>query len=107
MKDWIAMPSYNVKNKKTGKITEIFMGISEMEQYKLDHPNVEILCGAPLIHSGAGLGLRSMRGDQHFKDKLKAIDKANPGNTLNQFAKFKKTNKINIPCLDNCKVKNV
>ncbi len=82
------MPIYRIKNKKTGKIKELFMGIAEMEVYEKEHPNEEVLCGAPMLHTGAGLGLKSSRTDDSFKETLKQIDKANPGNTLSDYAKF-------------------
>ena len=60
------------------------MFISELDDWKSKNPNWEVLCGAPLIHSGAGLGLKSLQSDEGFRDKLREIDKHNPRNTLNQ-----------------------
>lgn len=83
------MPIYTAINKQSKKTKELgFMSISEMEEWRKSHLHWEILCGAPLIHSGAGLGLKSMRGDEVFKDKLRQIDKKNPGNNLRDYAKF-------------------
>ena len=81
------MPNYRIINKKTKKIKEIFMGISEMEQYEKDHPNEEVLCSAPLIHPGGDLGLRSARPDSYFTDRIKEIKKANPRNTIGNYIK--------------------
>ena len=61
------------------------MTISEMEIYEKEHPEMEVLCGKPLLHTGGGLNLRSSRTDDTFKDKLRQIDKATPGNTLRNF----------------------
>jgi len=63
------------------------MWINEMEDYQKEHPNEEVLCGAPGIHSGIGLGLKSGRNDETFKEKLRQIDKAHPGNTLSNYTK--------------------
>lgn len=80
---------YRIRNKKTGKIVEeIEMPISETDKWAKKHPDLEISIGAPAIHSGAGLGLKSMRNDESFKENLKAIDQANPGNTLKNYTSF-------------------
>ena len=67
------MPNYNVRNKKTGKVKIIEMSMSEMDQYEKDNPQMEIMCGAPLIHSGTGL----KKPDQGFRDVLRTIKKGN------------------------------
>lgn len=83
------MPTYTIRNKKNGRTKELFMGISEMLEYEKEHPNEEVMCGAPLIHSGAGLGvIKSVAPDEGFKDKLREIAKRNPGNTLNNYVKY-------------------
>jgi len=76
------MPTYRIKNKKSGKVKELFMSISEMETYEKEHPNEEVLCGAPLLHTGGGLGLRSTQTDESFREKLRTIDKKHPGNNF-------------------------
>jgi len=76
------MPTYNIRNKKTGKIITQFMTISEMEQYEKDHPNQEVMCGLPLIHDGRGL----KKPDSGFRDVLKRIKKASGrGANINTF----------------------
>lgn len=83
------MPTYTIRNKKNGKTKELFMSISEMLKYEKDHPNEEVLCGAPLIHSGTGLGvIKSAKADEGFKDKLREIAKRNPGNTMGDYTNF-------------------
>ena len=77
-----------VRNKKTKKTKTVELSITEMDQWEKDNPDWEIVIGAPLIHTGGGLGLRSTRTDDTFKDKLRQIDKATPGNTLRDYAKF-------------------
>lgn len=76
------MPTYNFRHRETNEITEQFMSISEMLEFEKEHPELEVMCGKPLIHTGAGLGLKSMRNDDTFKNKLKQIDKQYPRNTL-------------------------
>ena len=78
---------YTIRNKKTGKIQkkQVEMAISEVDQWKIDNPTLEIVIGAPLIHTGGGLGLKSMRTDDGFKSRIKEIKKNFPGNTLNRY----------------------
>lgn len=75
------MPTYNLRNKETGEVTTEFMSISEMEIFEKTHPEIEVMCGTPLIHTGGGLGLRSMRTDDGFKSRLKEIAKL-PGSQV-------------------------
>lgn len=78
------MPTYSIIHKKTKKTKTIFMSISEMEKWQKKHSQWEILCGSPIIHTGRGLGLKSMQTDEGFRDKLREIDKHSPNNTLRQ-----------------------
>ena len=67
------------------KIKDLEIPMSEVDEWKTKNPRWEIIIGAPLIHSGGGLGLKSARTDEHFKDKLREIDKQHPRNTLKDF----------------------
>ena len=50
------------------------MSISALELYLKDNPNVtQLVSGAPMIHSGRGLG----KPDEGFRDLLKNMKKAN------------------------------
>ena len=81
---------YTIRNKKNPEKTKsLEILISEVDQWEKDNPNWEIVIGAPLVHTGGGLGLKSMRTDESFRSRLKQIDKAFPGNTLRKSgAKF-------------------
>ena len=62
------MPTYRFLNNTTAEEYEEFMSISALEQYLKDNPNVtQLVGGAPLVHSGRGLG----KPDQGFRDLLK------------------------------------
>lgn len=63
------------------------MSIAEMEQWEKDNPGWEVLCGAPLIHPGGDLGLKSNRTTNMFDDKIKEIKKHNPRNTIGNYIK--------------------
>jgi hypothetical protein len=66
------MPTYNFINNDTGEEFSEFMSISALDQYIKDNPNVtQLVSGAPLIHSGRGLG----KPDQGFRDLLKDMKK--------------------------------
>jgi hypothetical protein len=81
------MPNYNVINRKTKKEKTIFMSIKEMEQWEKDNPDWNVLCGAPLIHPGGDLGLKSAQPSSDFTDKIKEIKKKNPRNTIGDYIK--------------------
>lgn len=76
------MPIYNAIHKRTKKTKEFFLSISELDKWEKDNPDWEVLCGAPGIHSGGGLGLKSLQSDEGFRDKLREIHKHSPNNTL-------------------------
>lgn len=66
------MPTYNFINNDTGEEYQEFMTISALDQYIKDNPNItQLVSGAPLIHSGRGLG----KPDQGFRDLLKDMKK--------------------------------
>jgi hypothetical protein len=68
------MPTYRFINNNTDEEFEDFMSISALEQYLKDNPNItQLVNGAPLIHSGRGLG----KPDQGFRDLLKDMKKGN------------------------------
>ncbi len=77
------MPTYRFRNKKTGKEWEEFMTIAEAEQKVKDDPNIEWMCGAPLIGDPWRQGMR--KPDSFWRDKLKEIKKRNPGSTINDW----------------------
>lgn len=65
------MPTYTVKHIESGETKEMFCTISEMEQFQKDHPECEVLCGSPLLHSGRGMS----KPDDNFRSLLKQIKK--------------------------------
>jgi len=66
------MPTYKFLNNETGEEFEDFMTISALDDYLKENPNiVQLLNGAPLIHSGRGMG----KPDQGFRDLLTDMKK--------------------------------
>lgn len=80
------MPTYKFYNNETGEEFEDFMSISALDEYLSENPNVtQLVNGAPLIHSGRGLG----KPDNGFRDLLKDMKKKHSkgytGSTINTF----------------------
>lgn len=66
------MPTYKFVNNDTGEEFEDFMSISALDVYLEKNKNVtQLVNGAPLIHSGRGMG----KPDNGFRDLLKNIKK--------------------------------
>ena len=79
---------YTIRNKKTRKTKSLEIPISEVDQWEAGNQDWEIVIGAPLIHSGIGLGLKSAQTEEVFRDKVRETAKKNPRNTLNNYVKF-------------------
>ena len=48
------MPTYSFKDKQTGEEFDVFMSISELDQFLVEHPHYEKLLSAPHF-LGAGM----------------------------------------------------
>ena len=80
------MPTYKFRNNETNEEYEDFMSISSMVEYLEKNPHItQLVNGAPLIHSGRGMG----KPDQGFRDLLKDIKKTHSKgiskSTINNF----------------------
>jgi hypothetical protein len=62
------MPTYVFKHRETGEITEQYMSMSALDEYKVNHPELEQVIGSTNIVSSSG-----MKPDQGFRDVLKEI----------------------------------
>ncbi len=49
------MPTYSFRNKETGETFDIFMKMSELDQYMEDHPELEKLLSAPMFNGAEGV----------------------------------------------------
>jgi len=68
------MPTYKFLNNDTGEEYEEFMSISALDTYLEDNKNItQLVNGAPMIHSGRGMG----KPDAGFRDLLKHMKKGN------------------------------
>lgn len=76
------MPTYLFFNKKTSEEFELFLKISELDQYKKDHPELEQrVIGAPGLSDPARLGL--VKPAAGFRDLLKNIKSKHRGSSIN------------------------
>lgn len=49
------MPTYTFKNKDTGEELEVFMKISELDEFLLNHPEyIQLVNGAPMVTGTMG-----------------------------------------------------
>lgn len=64
------MPTYSFRNRETGEESEVFMSMSALDQYKTDHPELEIIVGSSNIVSSVDI-----KPDQGFRDVLKEMKK--------------------------------
>jgi predicted nucleic acid-binding Zn ribbon protein len=58
----VKMPTYSFKDRNTGEEFDVFMSISELDQFLLDHPDYEKLLSAPnFLGSGMNGGMLNNR----------------------------------------------
>lgn len=67
------MPTYKFLNNDTGEEYEEFISISALDSYLEENNVTQLVNGAPMIHSGRGMG----KPDAGFRDLLKNIKKGN------------------------------
>lgn len=73
------MPTYDFLNTNTNKMEELFMSISEMEQYVKENPHIQIAPAAPAIVSGVNI---EQKMDTGWKETLQKISEAHPNSAL-------------------------
>jgi len=74
------MPNYNFRDKETGEETEVFMRISELDEFKANNPNlVQFLTGAPSMIGGTA---STFKNDDGWKENLSRIAEAHPSSAL-------------------------
>lgn len=65
------MPTYTFKVKETGEEFDLVLKISQLDEFKADHPHLEQVLGKTTMVSGVNL-----KPDNGFRDVLKSIKKA-------------------------------
>ena len=78
------MPTYTFRNTKTEQVFDLFMKMSEKDQYLTDNPDMVSVIGAPLTVTSL-----DMKPDNGFRDVLKEIrghhDKRFTRSSINTF----------------------
>lgn len=68
------MPTYLFKDLNTGEEQELFMSITERDEYLANNPHItQLVHGAPSLGDPIRLGLK--KPDDGFRDRLKEIKK--------------------------------
>ena len=75
------MPTYNVKNLKTGEKKEFRMTMKEYCQWKEDNPDWD----KDWENSVAGTTYGVPKADNGFKEVMSKVQKAHPGANLSRF----------------------
>jgi len=73
------LPTYDFLNTNTNKMEELFMSISEMEEYIKENPHIQIAPAAPAIVSGVNT---EQKMDTGWKETLQKISEAHPNSAL-------------------------
>lgn len=91
------MATYSFKNRKTGKIKEYQIPMSEYDQFKADHPELErIIEAAGLAFRGRGdktVTELAVKRDKGWGEVLAKIGEQNPHSDLNANYTKNKTHK--------------
>lgn len=73
------MPTYEFYNKDTGEEFEVFMKISEREEYLKNNPHITPRVSAPAIISGSGSYQKAPSG---FNEVLSKVAEAHPNSEV-------------------------
>jgi len=73
------LPTYDFLNTNTNKMEELFMSISEMEEYVKENPHIQIAPAAPAIVSGVNI---EQKMDTGWKETLQKISESHPNSAL-------------------------
>lgn len=77
------MPTYSFKDKETGDITERIMKMSELDSYKGEHPELELVISGGSLCDTLRLGEGLLKGkNAAFKEVLQKIDQRTAGSCL-------------------------
>jgi len=78
------MPTYTFRHKETGEVTDVYMRMSELDQYKADNPHLEkIIVQAPGCVDPVTAGI--LKPSEGFRDLLKHMKKGNKGSNINDW----------------------
>jgi hypothetical protein len=75
------MPTYPVINKTTGETKELYMTMTEYDQWRKDNPDWDKDWNAGV----GGVAYGTPKADAGFKEVMTKIQKAHPGANLSRF----------------------
>ena len=84
------MPTYTFENKKTGKVFDEYMSMSDRETYLEQNPHIKQIIKSINIVSGTG----GMKNDSGWKDNLSRIAEAHPNSELAKQHKRRSTKEV-------------
>lgn len=83
------MPNYNFRDNETGEEIEVFMKISELDEFKENNPNLtQFLTGAPGFARNSTGGIKN---DDGWKENMARIAEAHPTSALAEKVGGRKT----------------
>lgn len=74
------MPTYTFLNTDTQEEFDVFLSMSDLDVYKKENPNLEVVIGAPAIGDPVRLGVRTI--DNGFREVLSKIHNSQPKSNL-------------------------
>jgi len=77
------MPTYNFIDTVTNEEFELFMKISEREEFLKENPNIQPVVSAPMIVSSV-TGMGSHRVPDGFKEVLSKVAEKHPGSAIGE-----------------------
>lgn len=75
------MPTYTFVDTLTDRVFDVFLKISELDDFKINYPNYTQIIQAPSIVSGISCS-KNNRVPDGFKDVLKKVADAHPASAL-------------------------
>ncbi len=75
------MPSYNFRNKKTGKVFEKVMKMSEREDYLKDNPDIEQMLSTPAFRYGVN-NTQGVKVDDGFREIQQKAAENHPAHNM-------------------------
>ena len=76
------MPIYVFLDTETNEQFDMFMRISERDDYLKDNPHIQPVVTAPMIVSGVSIGASNNKVPDGFKDVLSKVAEAHPNSVV-------------------------
>tara|TARA_B110000503_G_C7163142_1_gene420603 strand:- start:2407 stop:2652 length:246 start_codon:yes stop_codon:yes gene_type:complete len=77
------MPTYSFKDKETGDLTIRVMKMTELDDYKKNNPNLDMVISGGAVCRSVNIG-NGINKDGGFKEVLQNIHNRTPGSVLDK-----------------------